>query len=158
MKASGFQNNLLLFDEYQQSRRRHWDEVARKLESWTGWGEYYHQRLIRVYQTLVSPGQSIIELGCARGDLLAGLEPRLGIGIDFSEEMISAARQRHPHLRFVRADAHALNITQKFDVIILSDLVNDLWDVQTVLQTSPKSSLLIAGLSSTRTAGYGSRL
>lgn len=138
MKASGFQNNLLLFDEYQQSRRRHWNEVARKLESWTGWGEYYHQRLIRVYQSLVSSGQSIIELGCARGDLLAALEPRLGIGIDFSEEMISAASRRHPHLLFVRADAHALNITQKFDVVILSDLVNDLWDVQTVLRNVSK--------------------
>ena len=48
--------------------------------------------------------------------------------------MISAARQRHPHLRFIHADAHALNLSEKFDVIILSDLVNDLWDVQAVLQ------------------------
>ena len=54
--------------------------------------------------------------------------------MDFSEEMIDAARRRHPELRFVQADAHALNLSEKFDVIILSDLVNDLWDVQTVLQ------------------------
>ena len=120
--------------KYQQARLLHWNEVARKLETWTGWGGYYHRRLTQVYQSLVAPGQSVLELGCGRGDLLAALKPALGVGVDFSEEMIRAARRRHPHLRFVHADAHALDLTEKFDVIILSDLVNDLWDVQTVLQ------------------------
>jgi hypothetical protein len=62
--------------------------------------------------------------------------------------MIFSARRRHPHLRFVRADAHALNLSEKFDVIILSDFVNDLWDVQTVLKnvcqlTTPRSRIII---------------
>ena len=39
-------------------------------------------------------------------------------------------------------------LSEKFDVIILSDLVNDLWDVQTVLQqvrqlTTPRSRIII---------------
>src|SRR5690348_5580075 len=59
---------------YQQARLRHWNEVARKLETWTGWGGYYHRRLTEVYQSLVSPGQSVLELGCASGDLLAALK------------------------------------------------------------------------------------
>ena len=134
--------------KYQQARRHHWNEVARKLETWTGWGGYYHRRLTQVYQSLVAPGQSVLELGCARGDLLAALKPAMGVGVDFSEEMIGAARRRHPHLRFVHADAHALNLDEKFDVIILSDLVNDLWDVQTVLKnisqlTTPRSRIII---------------
>ena len=33
----------------------------------------------------------------------------------------------------MQADAHELNLNEKFDVIILSDLVNDLWDIQAVL-------------------------
>jgi len=62
--------------------------------------------------------------------------------------MINVARRRHPQLRFVQADAHALNLSEKFDVIILSDLVNDLWDVQTVLRqvaqlTTPRSRIII---------------
>jgi ubiquinone/menaquinone biosynthesis C-methylase UbiE len=88
--------------------------------------------LTEVYQFFGAPGQSVLELGCAGGDLLAALSPTLGVGVDFSEEMISAARQRHPHLRFVHADVHTLSLSEKFDVIILSDLVNDLWDVQAV--------------------------
>ena len=68
--------------------------------------------------------------------------------MDFSEEMIGAARRRHPDLRFIHADAHALDLSEKFDVIILSDLVNDLWDVQTVLQqickfTTPRTRIII---------------
>ena len=134
--------------KYQQVRLRHWNQVARQLETWTGWGGYYHRRLTQVYQSLVSPGQSVLELGCARGDLLEALQPALGVGVDFSEEMINAARRRHPQLRFVQADAHALNLSEKFDVIILSDLVNDLWDVQTVLRqvaqlTTPRSRIII---------------
>src|SRR5688572_10295958 len=120
--------------KYQKTRVLHWNEVARKQERWTGWSGYYHRRLTQLYQSLVSPGQSVLELGCARGDLLAALRPATGIGVDFSEEMIHAASRRHPDLRFVHADVHELNLAERFDVIILSDLVNDLWDVQTVLK------------------------
>ena len=134
--------------KYQQARLLHWNEVARNLETWTSWGGYYHRRLTQVYQSLVAPGQSVLELGCGRGDLLAALKPALGVGVDFSEEMIRAARRRHPHIRFVHADVHALDLTEKFDVIILSDLVNDLWDVQIVLQqvsqlSAPRTRIII---------------
>ena len=80
--------------KYRQDRQRHWDIVARKLEDWTGWGGYYHQRLAQIFQSLIPPGQSIVEIGCARGDLLASLKPSFGVGIDFSEEMLRAARRR----------------------------------------------------------------
>ena len=134
--------------KYQQARLLHWNEVARNLETWTSWGGYYHRRLTQVYQSLIAPGQSVLELGCGRGDLLAALKPALGVGVDFSEEMIRAARRRHPHIRFVHTDAHALDLTEKFDVIVLSDLVNDLWDVQTVLQqvsqlSTPRTRIII---------------
>lgn len=133
---------------YQQARRRHWDAVARQWDTWTGWGGAYHRRLTEVYQFLVTPGQRVLEIGCARGDLLAALDPAVGVGIDFSAAMIERARQRHPHLRFSEADAHALELAEEFDVIILSDLVNDLWDVQTVLEqvarlATPRSRIII---------------
>jgi hypothetical protein len=55
--------------------------------------------------------------------------------VDFSLEMIERARMKHPHLHFLNADAHDLSgIRERFDVVILSDLVNDLWDVQRVLE------------------------
>jgi hypothetical protein len=47
--------------------------------------------------------------------------------------MVARARAAHPSLTFVQADAHALPLSGPFDVIVLSDLVNDAWDVQRVL-------------------------
>ena len=42
---------------YQNVRRAHWDEVARKKDNWTSAGAYYHQRLAQIYRFLVAPGQ-----------------------------------------------------------------------------------------------------
>ncbi len=74
----------------------------------------------------------MLEIGCGKGDLLAALEPAQGVGVDFSPAMIRCARKRHPHLCFIEADAHGMTLTGQFDVIVLSDLVNDVWDVQKV--------------------------
>lgn len=117
--------------KYRESRISHWDKIARKTDRWESKGGYYHKRLREIYEFLVPPGQRVLEIGCGKGDLLAALKPTYGVGIDFSPEMIKRARDHHPEIRFIEADAHYLTaIDETFDVIILSDLVNDLWDVQ----------------------------
>ncbi len=119
---------------YQKIRQTHWDAVASEKNSRRQWGNYYHQRLTQIYKLLVAPGQKVLEIGCGTGDLLAKLKPALGVGIDLSGEMIKRAAQRYPEFCFIKGDAHSLCLNEKFDVIILSDLVNDLWDVQAVFQ------------------------
>jgi SAM-dependent methyltransferase len=134
--------------EYRRLRQAHWDAQARR-DSQHGWGRLYHRRLQRVYRFLVSPGQCILEVGCSEGDLLAALKPSEGMGVDFSAEMIQRAAKRHPELRFIQADAHDLGaLDGQFDVIILSDAVNDLWDVQAVLEqvqrlSGPRTRLIL---------------
>jgi SAM-dependent methyltransferase len=119
--------------KYQAERCAHWDAVACQSDGWHGWGGAYHQRLMEVYRHQVAPGQRVLEVGCGMGDLLAALQPAYGVGIDFSAEMLSRARVRHPELNFIQADAHLFELPGPFDVIILSDLLNDVWDVQVVL-------------------------
>jgi ubiquinone/menaquinone biosynthesis C-methylase UbiE len=116
-----------------RERAAHWDDVARRYERSRA-GGYYHRRLEQVYRHLVSPGQRVLEIGCGTGDLLAALEPAYGVGIDLSGEMIRRARARHPGLVFLEQDAHELEAEGPFDAIVLSDLVNELWDVQAVLE------------------------
>ena len=80
--------------------------------------------------TFIQIGISL-EVGCAEGNLLATLQPARGVGL-ISQEMMPC-KEGHPELEFIHADAHDLSeISEKFDIIILSDLVNDLWDVQRV--------------------------
>src|SRR5512145_60217 len=121
------------FNSYQKVRKNHWAAIARKMDSWAGWGTAYHERLAEVYRFWVAPGQRVLELGCGRGDLLAALKPSKGVGVDFSQEMIERARKRHPDLLFIEADCHQLqSLDGPFDAVILSDLIDDIWDVQEV--------------------------
>ncbi len=121
--------------QYQKSHIAHWDNIARKRDAWHGWGKFYHRRVQEIYRFLINPGQRVLEIGCGTGDLLASLRPTHGVGVDFSPEMIQRARQRYAGLEFIEADVHDLSsIHESFDAIILSDLVNDLWDVQQVFE------------------------
>jgi SAM-dependent methyltransferase len=127
------------FDEagvkYQETRISHWNQVAQKRDHWRGMGGWYHRRLNEIYRYLVSPNQRVLEIGCGAGDLLASLQPSRGVGVDFSPEMISRAQQRYPQLEFHQIDAHDLSSLEgEFDAVILSDTVNDLWDVQRALE------------------------
>jgi SAM-dependent methyltransferase len=93
----------------------------------------YHQLLKKYFAFLVPPGARVLEVGCGLGDLLASVQPARGVGIDFSPAIIELARPRHPELEFHVADAGAFSCNEQFDYLLLSDLVNDLPDVQAVL-------------------------
>jgi ubiquinone/menaquinone biosynthesis C-methylase UbiE len=134
--------------KYTEERRIHWDNVARHTDHWHSMGLYYHKRLAEVYSFVISPGQRVLELGCAQGDLLAALKPSFGIGLDLSFEMIQRAKKKHPELSFIQADAHDLPLEKTFDVVIISDLLNDLWDIQRACQQvlrvlSPRGRVVI---------------
>ncbi|HUE99454.1 MAG TPA: hypothetical protein VMN99_09380, partial [Anaerolineales bacterium] len=57
------------FSEYQSTRIAHWDEMARKKDSWRGMGRWYHRRLAEIYRFHTS-SMSVLELGCGSGKLL----------------------------------------------------------------------------------------
>ena len=114
---------------YRDERITYWNSYTRRKSS-----NYYHRRLTEIYQFLIPPGQRVLEMGCGDGDLLASLKPSEGVGVDFSPEMIARARSKHLELTFILSDAHDAELSGTFDYIVLSDLVNDLWDVERVLE------------------------
>jgi ubiquinone/menaquinone biosynthesis C-methylase UbiE len=114
---------------YRDERIAHWNNYTRLRSS-----NYYHRRLAEIYRFLIPPGQRVLELGCGEGNLLAALEPSTGVGVDFSPAMIARARAGHPELEFILKDAQELELQATFDCIIISDLVNDLWDVAAVFE------------------------
>jgi SAM-dependent methyltransferase len=121
------------YGEHSAARLALWDLVHRTpIKSW---GRYYHRWVRRTLCGAVPRGSRVLEIGCGTGDLLAALDPSEGTGVDFSHEAIRRAALRHPQLRFECADAHAWNGRgRQFDYVILSDLLNDVWDVQLVLE------------------------
>lgn len=119
------------YRDYRAKRIRFWDKHARRTD--TAPASYYHQRLEQVYRFLIPPGASVIELGSGDGDLLAALDPKRGVGVDFSAANVALARDHHPNIEFIECDVHELELDETFDYVILSDLANDLFDVQEVL-------------------------
>lgn len=126
-------------DEHRSEQASHWDRVCARLDrGWNASG-IYHRRLAKIFAFLVPPNQRVLEIGCAQGDLLASLKPAYGVGVDVSPQMIARAREKHAGLTFVHADADRLSLPASetnapFDAIILSDVLNELWDVQAVLE------------------------
>ena len=122
-------------EAYRRQRIDHWNQVMVHRLRWRPAQRTYQRRLGAIYGLAIPPGQRVLEIGCGTGELLASLKPSVGVGIDFSHVAVREARRRHPHLRFIEGDALALPIRGEFDAIILSDLVNDLWDVQRMLES-----------------------
>jgi SAM-dependent methyltransferase len=112
-------------------------------------GRYYQQLLRKQYAFWVPPGLRVLEVGCGLGDLLAAVKPTRGLGVDFSPAMIALAQERHPKLEFQVADAVEVSASEKFNYILLADLVNDLPDVQSVFErlhsvAEPRTRLVVS--------------
>ncbi len=127
---------------YSQTRAEFWNAEARK----SGREDKllhraYKEYLRKLYRFMVPEGLRVLEVGCAEGDLLAALKPSCGVGVDFAANMLEEARKRHSELHFVECDVLALEkelageyLSEPFDVIILSDFVNDAWDMLEVFK------------------------
>jgi SAM-dependent methyltransferase len=109
-------------DPYAQ-QRRFFDEFAAQEDRWRGRTRGYHRLIEQIAAFHVPPGARVLEIGSGSGDLLAALEPSVGVGVDISEGMVELARRRHPHLRFEAAAGEELDLDEAFDFIVLSDLV-----------------------------------
>ncbi len=96
---------------------------------------YYAREVERLLATLVMPDERVLEVGCGFGDLLTRFRRDGSVGIDASPAMIDVGRARHPEL-----DLRALDVERDplpegpFDVVILSDVIGHLQDVQTALE------------------------
>src|SRR4029078_7220723 len=89
--------------------------------------------LKKYYEFLIPAGMRVLEIGCGLGDLLAAVKTSAGVGVDFSPATITLARKRHPELEFQLGDVYDRLPEARFDYIIISDLLNDLPDVQALL-------------------------
>lgn len=125
--------------EYLEKRRQYWENLQSRWGDRKTAGSFYHKKLQRYYRFLIPENQKVLELGCGTGDLLIALKPSYGVGIDFSKATITKASEKaSEHIFFYCGPVENINKMVEtdlcFDYIILSDLINDLWDVQDVLE------------------------
>src|SRR5262249_20957274 len=112
---------------------------------------YYHRTQRALFSTYVPEGVSVLELGCATGDVLAQVRPGRGLGVDLSPRMVARARQKYPHLEFQQADAVFLKTDIRFDRIIINNMLEYVDDIQGLFQNcqrllAPRGRILITTL------------
>jgi glycosyltransferase involved in cell wall biosynthesis/SAM-dependent methyltransferase len=119
--------------EFKAQLRAHYDRLAPRRDRWYERNHRYHGYLEETLRALIPPGGTILELGCATGNLLQALKPSRGVGIDLSPAMIEISRRKFPELTFRVEDAESINGPLDFDVIVASDLVGELLDIAAML-------------------------
>ncbi|MCD4735270.1 MAG: glycosyltransferase [Bacteroidales bacterium] len=114
---------------------KQFDALADKRQYWINRNRYYYDEQKKYFRFLVSEGLSILELGCGTGDILNGLKPKRGVGIDFSAKMMDIAKKKYPHLEFRQADIEQIKgWGETFDILILADVAGHLMDIENTLR------------------------
>lgn len=96
--------------------------------------KYYWNYLTRYCNFFIHDENSVLEIGCGTGELISAIKGSKKTGIDLSDVMIAKAKQQYPDLDLRCLDAHDFDLHEKYDVIILSNLIGWLDDVQICLQ------------------------
>ena len=111
-----------------------YDALAEQRDRYRNRNLYYHRQLLRYFQFIIPQGRRVLEVGCADGELLRQLAPSYGLGIDASPAMIRVARQRGTEtqgdLHFEHVDVESTTFSEKFDFIVMSDVLGCLSDIQ----------------------------
>lgn len=75
----------------------------------------------------ISSKNSVLDIGCGKGELAFDVAKKAQrvVGIDFNQKSINSALTHYqlPNLRYIAGDATTENFKEKFDVIILSNVL-----------------------------------
>jgi len=113
-----------------EKTRPHFDA----LPELSGGAVSYRRMLAHYFNLLIPEGAKVLELGCGGGELLSRIKGASLTGVDFSATLLERARARVPSARFILQSGEELDLHETFDVIIVSDTLNHVVDVQVVLE------------------------
>ena len=113
-----------------EGKIKYFDSVAYDRVKWRKKGAYYHKELEKYLRFLIPSHSSVLEIGCGTGELLAALNPVRGLGIDISPKMIDVARENFPNLQFEVGDLENLQIEEKFEYVVLVEVIGHVDDIQ----------------------------
>ena len=113
---------------------------AREMPAHTAARDFLHRDMQEAFTRLIPADASVLEAGCAEGDLLAALPHARRMGIDYLPETIERARARHPGIRFevgdIAADTGARiepATAGTWDAVICDRLAHSVVDVKALL-------------------------
>jgi len=130
-------------------RKRYWESLQNKYHTSPRKNFFrrgYRKVLARYYDHFLPREGDILEAGCGDGMLLhelvhrneatmvKGQSARAYEGMDLSEGMVRAARELCPNLSILLDNVETCRFEKKYQAILLSDTLNETFDVQMLLQ------------------------
>jgi len=112
----------------------YFDKAAKTRIQYRKQRSYYWDSITEYCNFFIDNNSSVLEIGCGTGELIGKINGKNKVGIDVSQNMINAARQQFPSIEFICCPAENIQTDQKFDVIILSNLIGYLVDIQHVFE------------------------
>ncbi len=99
---------------------------------------YYYRWLAKISRFVIRPDSSVLHIGCENGNLLGAIDARYKVGVESDEPSLADAKNRHPDIKFVKANPHSFDINEKFDFIIISNGLGYWNDIQKVFESAAK--------------------
>ncbi|MCB0469013.1 MAG: methyltransferase domain-containing protein, partial [Aequorivita sp.] len=122
------------YKEKRQQLKDYFNKTATTRISYRKSKRYYWESITDYINFFIHEESSILEIGCSTGELLNKINGREKTGIDFSEKMIDEAKNQFSEIEFVCMPAEEISLTKQYDVIILSNLIGYLVDIQSVFE------------------------
>jgi len=116
---------------YFESRADNWVKYRKRRS-------YYWDSITRYCNYYIQEDSSVLEIGCGSGELLNAVNGHRKLGIDFCEPILNQAKEQFPDLHFELMDAENITIKEKYDVIILSNLIGVIDDIEHVFNELKK--------------------
>jgi len=123
-----------IYKEKKQKLKDYFNRIAETRIKYRKSKSYYWDSITDYINFFVDDSSSVIEIGCGTGELLGKISGKEKTGIDFSEKMIEEAKKQFPQIDFICSPAEDIQMDKKFDVIILSNLIGYLVDIQNVFE------------------------
>ncbi len=115
--------------------RNHFERTAKHYKKWKKKNSYYYSTIKNLVKSIVRPGSNVLEVGCATGEILDSVSPKCGVGIDISANMIDLARRQFPQHTFINTSIEEFTSEEKFDYIVMVDVIDHVYDVIDVLKS-----------------------
>ncbi len=127
--------------ETQNNMTEHFEKMAaeydyRKNKNW-----YYYKELKKIAVKYSKNSDSVLDAGCGTGTILRTIKVRRGIGVDISPAMIEIAKAssaNYSNLAFFASDIANFRASEKFDLILLMDVIEHLAEPETAIKALKK--------------------
>jgi len=116
----------------------HFEKLAPSYTQYKKRFVYYWKDIANYINYFMTEEQSVLDVGCGAGDTLAQLKGNKKVGIDISPKMIEVARSNYPDIEFLQMDAENIQLDEKFDVIVLSNVIGYFDNIQDIFTALKK--------------------